>query len=175
MLDFKDAIGYLYLIREKTREKDTAGLFEYYCPKIKATENEIASWEDKFQLKLPEQYCRFLLSANGWNCVSQDINLLGIEDLTVLKTNKYVEARDFCVDNLKNTGNTDLLLPIAVSNYTSDLFLMILDEKCDFYGQVIWVAGEEIERYNNFEDYFLSLIEYNKYNYELITGMKYAD
>ena len=175
MLNYRDAIGYLYSIRERIRAIDTKGLFEYYCPRVRTTADEIRTWENKNQLKLPDMYKSFLMTANGWKCVSQDKDLLSLEELTLSKNNKHIEARDFCVNNLKNTGNIDLLLPIAASDYTYDLYLLVLDEKCEYYGQVIWVAGEEVERYNNFDLFFLSLIEYNKYNYKLLTGMKYYD
>lgn len=74
MISFKDAVGYLYIVREKIREVDTSGLFKYYCPNVKTTEVEINSWEKENQLFLPDVYKQFLLTANGWKCVSQDIN-----------------------------------------------------------------------------------------------------
>lgn len=175
MLNYRDAIGYLYILREHIRKIDTKGLFEYYCPRVRATEEEVLAWESKYHVCLPNSYKNFLMAANGWKCVSQDKDLLSLEELTLLKNDKYIEARDFCINNLKNTGNPDLLLPIAASDFSYDLYLLVLDKKTEYYGQVIWVAGEEIERYKDFDSFFLSLIEYNKYNYELITGTKYQE
>ena len=173
MISFKDAVGYLYIVREKIREVDTSGLFKYYCPNVKTTEVEINSWEKENQLFLPDVYKQFLLTANGWKCVSQDINLFRLEELTLSKSNKHIKNRDFSLQNLTSNGNEECLLPIGASDYSCDQFLMILDAECNCYGQVLWVAGEEIERYKDFAEFFLSLIQYNKYNYELLTGKKY--
>lgn len=175
MINYKDAIGYLYLVRERIREVDVNGVYEYYCPKIRTTNEMIKQWESVNSLILPDTYKAFLLTANGWKSVSQDKDLLSLEELTLSKESKYIETRDIFADIINDAGDKSLLLPIAASDYSYDIYLMVLDIESEFYGQVIWVAGEEIERYSSFEEFFLSLIDYNKYNFELISGRKYED
>ena len=65
MLDYKAAIGYLFQIRERIRAVDSAGLYEYCYPKVAASENAIAEWEDSQMVSLPKQYKNFLLAADG--------------------------------------------------------------------------------------------------------------
>lgn len=175
MYDIKDLIGYLYIVREKIRSEDKKGLWDYYCPQIRNTEHNIEEWEKRHNICLPESYRNFLLAANGWKCVCQDRDLFSLEELSLSNDNQYIETRDFCKDNLLNTGNKELLLPIGGSEYSYDIFLLVLDSNCDYFGQVLWVAGEEIERYQGFEEFFLSIIQHNKYNYKLLTGKEYPE
>lgn len=86
-----------------------------------------------------------------------------------------IERRDFCVDNLANVGNKKLLFPIGGSDYVEDLFLLVLDSTSEYYGSVIWTAGEEVERHRSFDEFFLALVEYNKLCYERMTGKRYTD
>ncbi len=55
----------------------------------------------------------------------------------------------------------EYLFPIAVSRTDKDLFVMVLTEGRE-YGQIIWLAGGEIERFLSFSDFFEAMIEYNK-------------
>lgn len=175
MLDYKAAIGYLFQIRERIRAVDLAGLYEYCYPKIAASENAITEWEDSQMVSLPKQYKNFLLAADGWKNVSQDKSLFGLNDLSLASDSKYVKRLDYCVDNLDSTGDIKYLLPIGAAEYANDLYLLVLDKSSSFYGNVIWAAGEEIERYNDFDDFFLSLIAYSKYDYKLFTGIDYIE
>jgi hypothetical protein len=175
MNNIKDYIAYLYIVREKMRFEDKNNLWDYYCPRVKSTNEEITRWENQNGMVLPESYKAFLLAANGWPKVFQDKDLFGLEQLSFSKENKYIQYLSYCVDNLYDVGNKECLLPIGGTEYSYDLYLIILDKKSDHYGQVLWVAGEEVERYNDFNSFFESLIAYNKYNYELLTGKPYID
>ena len=57
------------------------------------------------------------------------------------------------------------LFPIAVSRDDLDLFVMVL-KKGNRYGEIIWLAGGEIDRYESFTEFFKAMIEYNKLNAE---------
>ena len=45
------------------------------------------------------------------------------------------------------------LLPIAVSKFDRDLFVLCLPSSSR-PGEIIWFAGEEIDRFENFDEYF---------------------
>ena len=175
MIDYKAAIGYLYLVRERIRKVDHQELFEYYLPKVKTTDDAITEWEEHNDLKLPDSYKEFLLSANGWKYVNQDRDLFSLEDLTLSKESKYIQMRDSSAASLNDVGDKNLLMPVGASQYSDDIYLMVLDKNSESYGQVIWAADEEIERYKDFEEFFLFLIAYNKHFYTSLTGMEYID
>jgi len=60
------------------------------------------------------------------------------------------------------------LLPIAVTKFDRDLFLLGRPNS-PVAGAVFWFAGEEIDRFSNFDEYFLSMMEYNKRTLERLT------
>ena len=59
----------------------------------------------------------------------------------------------------------DYLFPIAVSRDDMDLFVMVL-KKGERFGEVIWFAGGQIDKYESFTEFFLAMIEYNKLGVE---------
>lgn len=175
MNNIKDYIAYLYIVREKIRNEDKNNLWEYYCPRVKTTNEEITRWENINGLIIPESYRSFLLAANGWPKIFQDKDLFSLDQLSFSKENRYIQCLGCCIDNIHDVGNKEYLLPIGGTEYSYDLYLIVLDKTSSFYGQVLWVAGEEVERYNDFNSFFESLIAYNKYNYKLLTGKTYID
>ena len=175
MNNIKDLIGYLYIVREKIRAEDKDKLWEYSLPRVKATNEAVSSWEEQNGLVLPEAYKEFLLAANGWPIVFQDKDLFSLEELSLSKDNRYVQCLNDCVDNIHDVGDKACLLPIGGTKYSYDLYLIVLDRSTEHYGQVLWVAGEEVERHSDFNAFFESLIAYNKYNYRLLTGKPYID
>ena len=55
----------------------------------------------------------------------------------------------------------DQLLPIACSSVNLDLFVITrLASRSP--GTVIWYNGREIDRYKDFDEFFLAMMEYNR-------------
>jgi len=54
----------------------------------------------------------------------------------------------------------DELVPIAASDVDLDIFF-ISKNKSVGEGEVIWFAGQEIQRFRGFEDFFLTMVDYN--------------
>ena len=77
-------------------------------------------------------------------------------------------SRDFLFfvdENLKSLENR--LFPLAVSRDDIDLFIIVLGNgTCS--GNVIWIAGGEIERFKTFSEYFKAMISYNKKNLNIL-------
>lgn len=75
-------------------------------------------------------------------------------------------------DVIEGLGVTnEELLPIGVTTDDMDLFLMTRPQS-QMPGQVIWLAGCEIERFSSFTDYFHSMIDYNIEGAEKKSGGK---
>ena len=65
-------------------------------------------------------------------------------------------------DVLKESGVVrQELLPIAVTEFDKDLFVLCLPNSSR-PGEIIWFAGEEIDRFKNFDEYFLAMVDYNR-------------
>ena len=109
-------------------------------------------------------------NANGWKCFYQLVDLFGTKDfesnmMSYAKT--LLNAETEFDESLQK--NRDYLFPIAVSQTDNDLFVMVLADGRE-YGQVIWLAGGVIERFDTFSEFFEAMIEYNKEELEDIMG-----
>ena len=167
---YKKLFEHMLMIHSKIEAADIKGLYEYDDPNEPATEEQLLNWEQDNNLNIPSSYRAFLLNANGWKNIVQAFELFSIDALSFDKSNQYNEFLSFCIDNLSDYGDKLCLLPIGANHESYDLYLMVLDSNSEYYGQVIWVAGEEVERYDDFEKFFNSLIKGNEYVYKLLIG-----
>lgn len=72
---------------------------------------------------------------------------------------QLLNAEADCDQSLKDMQ--EHLLPVAVSRTDKDLFVMVTAEG-EQHGQVIWLAGGEIDTFSSFSDFFEAMIDYNK-------------
>lgn len=153
-------------VRNKMYLADTEQLWDYYYPELAAQLEDILSLQKKLNVTLSQDYIDFLLRANGWKCFYQNVDLFGTKDfgaknMTYAKQLLNVELEYH--DSLRQIK--DYLLPIAVSRTDKDLFVMVLTEGKDF-GQIVWLAGGEIDRFSSFVEFFDSMMEYNQLELE---------
>ena len=142
---------------------DLDGLWEYTMPEFHAPDEDIVNAEERLGFRLPEQYRSFLQYANGWKYFLQDVNLFGTSDL--LGGELHDEAEEL-LDVAKEVlppldYDLDCFFPIAASMTQIDLFV-IGKVGSPWEGQVIWIAGDIIDEYESFLEYFRSMVAYNK-------------
>jgi hypothetical protein len=163
---WKDNIAVMFLVQEEIQRLDKLGIFQYYYPELAATEKQLASVEMHLGHPIDQKYRNFLLCANGWSCFSQSVNLFGTGDLMGSALMDYaLEMLDVMDDAFPISDSTGFskseLLPIAATFEDRDLHVMTRPSSHQ-PGVVIWFAGQEIERYPNFEEYFLTMTDYNR-------------
>ena len=165
---WKKHISTLIDVNEERQLSDVKNLWEYHQPENPATEENIRYAERELGFCLADNYRDFLLCADGWQCFYQMVDLFGTTELIQqTKSEKWTLANQYIyiIDDagvFTLSGLTpDDLYPIAVSRDDMDLFVMIKPGRSDS-GTVIWYAGEEIERFSDFEDFFVCMIEYCK-------------
>ena len=167
-----DYIGWGWMINQARMEADWKGLWDYALPHVHATEETVASTEAQLGFRLPESYRGFLLASNGWPCFYQDMTAFSTSDLlggelheagqTQLELEECVEA--MAADGVIAADH----FPIAASLVQTDVALMG-KPGTPAEGTVSWVRnGEVIERYDDFLDYYLSMMELNKQETETI-------
>lgn len=144
---------------------DKGELWEHYNPEPAAEMSEIMQAQEKLNVRFSEEYIEFLKTANGWNCFYQLVDLFGTEDFISEESERMTYAKNLLNVNLEYIDSLqsirDYLLPIAVSRTDMDLFVLMLAEG-EEYGQVVWLAGGEIERFSSFNHFFEEMIEYNR-------------
>ncbi len=155
MNKWKNRIEEMQAIRDELCQADREQMWEYYHPEEAAERSEIMSVQEKLQINLSQEYIDFLLCANGWKCFYQLVDLFGTKDFD---SEIMSYARTLLNAELEDNKH---LFPIAVSRTDKDLFVMVLETGSE-YGQVIWLAGGEIERFDSFGEFFEAMIEYNR-------------
>jgi hypothetical protein len=156
-------IGTMALVKSEIDELDPEHLEDYTAPRVKATEADIAEYERNSGQVLPHEYRDFLLHANGWPSFYFDMTLFGLPELQ----GQGNGARAGELLNLYNEegvlADVDLavddVIPVGAGAGMRDLFLLVRPGRPGS-GQVSWIDGEEIDRYQDFAEFFASMIEY---------------
>ena len=160
-----DYIGWGWMIVQARMEADWKGIWNYALPHVHATEETVARAEAQLGFRLPESYRGFLLASNGWPYFYLDMTAFSTSDLlggelheagqTQLELEECVEA--MAADGVIAADH----FPVAASLESIDVALMGRPGT-PAEGTVSWVRGEVIERYDDFLDYYLSMMELNK-------------
>jgi hypothetical protein len=105
-----------------------------------------------------------LLHANGWPAFYQAVDLYGTGDLLGnMRGIRGAEMLSFIEGSvLAESGlRREDLLPIAVSSTDLDLFVMV-KHSAKKRGMVVWFAGYEVDRFQDFSEFFSAMVEYNR-------------
>ena len=155
-------------VKAAIEEADVSHLFEYTLPNLGATESQLRRAEASFASAqaLDLNYRDFLKNANGWKAFYQSVDLFGTEEL--LGGGLWTLSQEKLSALLENDGAmaasliTRLdVMPIATSRDDLDVFFIGCGGS-PFVGQILWYAGEEVERFANFAEFFESMTEYER-------------
>jgi SMI1-KNR4 cell-wall len=164
MMNWKDRIAALILVKQELMRQDVERIWPYHFPEVGATEKSLQDLEEELGYKLDFTYRSFLQHANGWKGFYQTVDLFGTEQLKDPTKNEYAERLLTAIDDLVLKGSCVIrseLLPIAATEYDKDLFVLCLPNSAK-PGEILWFAGEEIDRFENFVEFFLAMTEYNR-------------
>ena len=160
-----DYIGWGWMIIQARMEADWKGLWDYALPHVHATEETVARTEAQLGFRLPESYRGFLLAADGWPYFFQDMSIFSTSDLLggdLHKAGQIPLELEECVEAMAADGVIAAdHFPVAASLESIDVALMG-KPGTPAEGTVSWVRGEVMQRYDDFLDYYLSMMELNK-------------
>ena len=166
-----DYIGWGWMIVQARMEADWKGIWNYAVPHVHATEETVASTEAQLGFRLPESYCGFLLASNGWPYFYLDMTAFSTSDLLGGELHEAGQTQlelDECIEAMAAGGVIAAdHFPVAASLESIDVALMG-KPGTPAAGTVSWVRGEVIERYDDFLDYYLSMMELSKQETESI-------
>ena len=166
-----DYIGWGWMIIQARMEADWKGIWNYAVPHVHATEETVASTEAQLGFRLPESYRGFLLASNGWPYFYLDMTIFSTSDLLGGELHEAGQTQlelDECVEAMAAGGVIAAdHFPVAASLESIDVALMG-KPGTPAAGTVSWVRGEVIERYDDFLDYYLSMMELSKQETESI-------
>ncbi|SEI94068.1 SMI1 / KNR4 family (SUKH-1) [Bhargavaea ginsengi] len=172
MSDWKDQIAVMHLVKQELMKRDKDRLWPHHLPEVGATEEQMQEAEKALGFPLDPQYYEFLMHADGWKGFLQTVDLLGTRELmgSPLMDEALALLGAIEPDVLDDSGfSREQLLPIAAGTHDRDLFVIALPDS-PAPDTVIWFAGEEIERFESFEEYFLAMVDYNREEVEALSA-----
>ena len=157
-------IAELVLVKQALAEVDERGLWPHHLPGLAATEAELLAVETSIGEALSSSHRAFLLAAGGWRGFFQSVDLFGPNDF--LGSERWTRGASLLrnIDDavLEDVGfPREHVLPLAASSGEIDLFV-IARRASSSAGVVVWFAGDEVERFANFGDYFAAMVDYNR-------------
>jgi SMI1-KNR4 cell-wall len=164
IMDWKTEIAIAWLVQKRTQQLDHDRLWDYHRPRVAASDSEITGAESILGHRLDSQYRTFLTHANGWPDFYHSVDLFGTGEL--------------CGGSLLNCANDmlreypgevwrelklapDDVFPIAKSKDDIDLFVIVRPSHTRS-GEVVWLAGSHVETFATFDQFFLSMVDYNR-------------
>lgn len=162
--EWQDRIVAMVYVKQELMKLDVDEIWPHHLPELAASEETLRKTEAQLGFRIDQDYREFLKMANGWKGFLQTIDLFGTQELSGSTMMQYAQSLLDSIEDdvIKSSGfPREALLPIAATKYDKDLFVMTRPTS-HAPGTVIWFAGEEIDRYPNFTEYFLAMIEYNR-------------
>ena len=153
------------MIVQQRMEADWTGLWDYAVPNPKASEETVARTEAQLGFRLPESYRGFLLASNGWPYFFQDMTIFSTSDLLggdLHKAGQIQLELEECVEAMAAGGVVAANHFRVVASQESIEIALMGRPGTPAEGTVSWVRGEVMQRYDDFLDYYLSMMELNK-------------
>lgn len=163
MDDWRRQIAIAHLVTKRVEELDVDGVWPHCLPEVAATPEAICNVEKLIGEPLDANYREFLTFANGWRGFYHSVDLFGTGEFNgevYWKIATELLETLAPIENLCGLPLTDLL-PIAVSQDSTDVFVMSR-RHTHKPGEVFWFAGQLIDRFSDFDEFFLAMVDYNR-------------
>lgn len=149
--------------KRRLAASDRDGLWRHEQRRPPAIPSRIAEIATVTHCSVDPEYADFLLHADGWSAILQDIDLFGTADFY---TDAYAEAEELVrvIEDeveIEHGESFTRLIPIGASRTDIDILVMPCASDLKRPAPVIWLAGGEIERYRTFSDFFRGMIAEN--------------
>jgi len=164
--DWKASIARIAYWKQIMNENDKLGAFPWHLPKVAASEARIAEAEAHMctsfsASSFSESYREFLGLANGWNGFFVSTDLFGTDDFLSGRAAE-VRNRPDVQEYVSSLGLPDgMAVPIGASEVDKDVFILVSETSTIRPGEVLWLAGSEVDRYPDFHEFFEAMVNYN--------------
>lgn len=159
--DWKADIARVVYWKQIAAEHDRANALPWKLPRVGATPQAIDAAERTLGRRLPSQFREFLGFADGWQGFHISTDLFGTPDF-VGRRDQVVMERPEVQDFMSGASlRSHEVVAIGASDFDLDVFLLVADEARELPGGVLWFAGQEVDRYPSFHDFFAAMVNYN--------------
>jgi hypothetical protein len=161
MGDWTDAIEQMVRAKRLAEEYDRDGVAEFAPPRPPADPERLQAAIARRAGALDGQYVQFLRHADGWPGLLHSFGLFGTSELLGAEFDEALEVISYLEpDIFEDSGVAeDDLLPIGWSPVAIDVFVTVTSAPEP--RPVIWFAGLEVERFENFEAFFRYMTDSN--------------
>lgn len=162
-MNWKEEIVKLVMIKQVLAELDKQNVWPHHLPSVAASTESIGEVQRRLGFELDTQYVEFLKYSDGWKGFYQTVDLFGVEDLMgSSKMQHALSLLSVMGEALDASGlRVQDLLPIGVTTLDRDLFVLTKPTSAGG-GLVIWFSGEEVDRFESFDNFFLAMMDYNR-------------
>jgi hypothetical protein len=164
VMDWNTEIAIAWQVQQANQQFDRVGLWNYRLPHVAATHEKVAYAEMVLGFELDPRFRLFLSYADGWPDFYQSVDLFGTSDLVggrlMEKASEMLRVIDDAVWQHAKV-ELDNVLPIAVSKADRDVFVIVTPHQSNA-GQVLWFSGTMVEAFPDFDEFFLSMVDYNR-------------
>lgn len=163
-IDWKKEIAILVYVKQTLADFDKSHLWQYHLPEIAASDEEIKNAEKFLGFQLDDRYVEFLRHANGWKSFYQSVDLFGTRDLVDAEKMRHVQSMIDSIEKnaIESSGlEKDELFAIGATPVDMDIFLMAKPPSINA-GKVYWFAGQEIDNFPSFDEFYLAMVDYNR-------------
>lgn len=166
-MDWKREIAIAHLVKQKVAEADVEAIWLHPFPEVAANESDVVNLESELGHSLDRNLREFLLHANGWKSFFHSIDVFGTYDFLSGERHQRAAALMSTLENLRELCGFEQseLIPFAVSRDDIDIFAISTPLSSD-PGKVLWFAGGVVDQFSDFNEWFLSMIDYNRRQYE---------
>jgi len=163
MDDWRKQIAIAHLVKQQVAELDVDGLWPHHFPEVAASQEKIERVEEILGECLDARYREFLLFADGWKGFYHSVDLFGTDDLVGGLRLEIAKSLIEALQPLEIVSGVfkEGVMPIAVSQHSIDVFV-IGRRNAPVPGEVLWFAGQLIDRFPNFDEFFLAMVDYNR-------------
>lgn len=143
-------------------EHDKKGILPWHLPRVAAPLATIEKIEITSGIVLSKEYKEFLAHADGWPGFHITTDLFGSDDFAKGRHRRAIQTRPGISQLLAEQGiNIERVCAIGASDEDIDAFVLVSSDGGPLAGRVLWLATQEVDRYEGFKDFFLAMIEYN--------------
>lgn len=159
--DWKAEISRVVYWKQIAAEHDKQSALPWHLPRVGASPENIRLAEIAIGKSFSPQYKKFLEHADGWQSFYLLVDLFGTKEIINGSSTSALDRTELLLF-LESIGvNKDEVIPIGASEYDLDVFLLVSSTSKVLPEGVLWVAGEEIDRYQSFSEFFSAMVNYN--------------
>lgn len=160
-IDWKADIARIAYWKQVAAEHDKANTLPWKLPRVGAKPESLLEAERALGQRLPAEFREFLALADGWEAFHVLTDLFGTEDLIKRRWQSVMERPEVREYLIENGWKPNEVIPIGASEFDLDVFLLLSESAKSLPGGVVWLAGQEVDRYPSFHDFFAAMVNYN--------------